>query len=504
MAASTAHRPPSVVIIGAGFGGLAVATELVRSGFGDFTILERANEIGGVWRDNTYPGAGCDIPSALYSFSHRPNPDWPKRFSPRADIKAYLEDVAGEYGVTERIRFGTAVASAEFDESAGRWRVRTEAGEVIEADVLVPAVGQLSRPALPDIPGRDSFRGPAFHSAAWNHECDLTGKRVAVIGTGASAIQFVPRLQRTAGHVTIFQRSAPWVVPKADLTYRPWHRAMFRRVPVIQKIERLRIWLFCEVLSLGVVDVPLVRRLVARLAHRHLRRQVPDPALREKLTPDYAPGCKRVLFSGDYYPALTQRNVTVETEKIVEIGPTGVRTADGVVHEADVLVYGTGFRATELLVPMTVRGRRGAALAQTWRHGAWAYLGITVPGFPNMFLVYGPNTNLGANSIVFMLESQARYVVRAVRALAGRPGVALEVKAEVAARYDAALQRRLGRSVWTRCASWYRNAAGRIVSNWPGTVSQYRMRTRALDLTDYRAILTRDGASSPSSPGEVR
>jgi cation diffusion facilitator CzcD-associated flavoprotein CzcO len=494
MAPTTDHRGPRVVIIGAGFGGLAVATELVRAGFHDFTILERAGEIGGVWRENTYPGAGCDIPSPLYSFSHRPNPDWPMRFSLQADIKAYLEEVAREYGLTGRIRFGTGVASADFDESASRWRVRTEAGEVIEADVLVPAVGQLSRPAMPDIPGRESFRGPAFHSATWDHDVDLAGKRVAVIGTGASAIQFVPELQRVAGHVTVFQRSAPWIVRKNDVAYRPWHRRLFRRLPVTQKFERFRIWLICEFLSLGLVDVPPVRAYLGRLGRKHLERQVPDGELRAKLTPDYAPGCKRALFSNEFYPALTKPNVALETEKIVGILPEGVRTADGVVHEADVLVYGTGFRASDFLVPMAVRGRDGAELAETWRDGAWAYLGITVPRFPNLFLVYGPNTNLGGNSIVYMLESQARYIVQAVRTLAGRPGVALEVKPEVAARFDTVLQRRLGRSVWTRCSSWYRNEAGRIVNNWPGTVTQYRLRTRALKLGDYRAIAGKDGA----------
>ncbi|GAB3572515.1 NAD(P)/FAD-dependent oxidoreductase [Amycolatopsis endophytica] len=494
MAPTTERRRPAVVIIGAGFGGLAVATELVRAGFHDFTILERAGEIGGVWRENTYPGAGCDIPSPLYSFSHRPNPDWPMRFSLQADIKTYLEEVAREYGLTGRIRFGTGVASADFDESSCRWRVRTEAGEVIEADVLVPAVGQLSRPALPDIPGRESFRGPAFHSASWDHDVELAGKRVAVIGTGASAIQFVPELQRVAKHVTVFQRSAPWIVPKNDVAYRPWHRRLFRWLPVTQKIERFRIWLVCEFLSLGLVDLPIVRAYLGRLGRRHLERQVPDRELRAKLTPGYAPGCKRALFSNEYYPALTRPNVTLETEKIVEILPEGVRTADGVVHEADVLVYGTGFQASDFLVPMTVRGRDGTGLAETWRDGAWAYLGITVPRFPNLFLVYGPNTNLGGNSIVHMLESQARYIVGAVRTLAGRPGVALDVKPEVAARFDTVLQRRLGRSVWTRCSSWYRNEAGRIVNNWPGTVTQYRLRTRALELGDYRAIAGEDGA----------
>jgi len=493
-APNTARTGPSVVIIGAGFGGLAVATELLRAGYRDFTVLERADAVGGVWRDNTYPGAGCDIPSPLYSFSHRPNPDWPMRFSLQADIKAYLERVAREYGVTGKIRFGTAVTAAEFDETTCRWHVTTESGEVVEADVLVPAVGQLSRPALPDIAGRESFAGPAFHSADWDHGCDLAGKRVAVIGTGASAVQFVPHLQRTAAHVTVFQRSAPWIVPKNDIAYRNWHRALFRRVPFTQKIERFRIWMVCEFLSLGLVDVPLVRTYLGWLGRRHLAGQVPDPQLRATLTPDYAPGCKRALFSNEYYPALTQPNVRVETEKIVEIVPEGVRTADGIVHEVDAIVYGTGFHASEFLVPMTVRGRDGVELADVWRDGAWAYLGMTVPRFPNLFLVYGPNTNLGGNSIVYMLESQARYIVQAVRVLTRRRGVALDVKPEVAARFDSVLQRRLARSVWTRCSSWYRNAAGRIVNNWPGTVTQYRLRTRALKLEDYRAIAGKDGA----------
>ncbi|KAA0021660.1 flavin-containing monooxygenase [Antrihabitans cavernicola] len=476
---------PSVIIIGAGFGGLAMALQLQRSGFDRFTILEKGESVGGVWRENTYPGAGCDIPSPLYSFSYEPNPVWPKRFSMQPDILQYLKDVSGKRGVTPKIRFGTEVTSAEFDAGAAHWRVYTADGVEHHADVLVNAVGQLSRPAMPNIPGVESFAGASFHSAEWDHSVDLTGKRVAVIGTGASAIQLVPAIQPDVEQLTLFQRSAAWVVPKPDVEYKPWHHAMFRMVPPTRLFERFAIWGFCEMMSLGLVDVPAIRPLVARAATHHLHKQVTDPALREALTPDYAPGCKRALFSNDYFPALAQPNAAVITESIAEITPTGVRTADGTVHEADVIVYSTGFKTNEFLAPMTIVGTDGAALADEWRGGARAYLGMTVPKFPNMFVMYGPNTNLGVGSIVYMLESQARYIAELVKELAERPGTYIDVKADVEERFDAEIQRRLGKSVWTLCSSWYRDAAGRIPNNWPGTVTSYRRRTRKPDLGDF-------------------
>lgn len=486
---------PSVIIIGAGFGGLAVALQLQRAGYDRFTILEKSDTVGGVWRENTYPGAGCDIPSPLYSFSFEPNPTWPKRFSMQADILQYLKDVADKRGITPRIRFGSEVSSAEFD--AGRWRVYTADGVEHHADVLVNAVGQLSRPALPSIPGIDTFTGASFHSAEWDHSVDLRGKRVAVIGTGASAIQLVPAIQPEVETLTLFQRSPAWVVPKPDVEYKKWHHRMFTMVPPTRLAERFAIWGFCEVMALGLVDVPAMRPMIASAGKRHLRKQVDDPSLRKVLTPDYVVGCKRALFSNEYFPALTQPNTSVVTDPIAAITPAGVRTADGVEHEVDVIVYSTGFKTSEFLAPMSIVGLDGARLADEWRDGAHAYLGLAVPSFPNMFVMYGPNTNLGVGSIVYMLESQARYITELVGELDRRPGTYFDVKADVAQRFDEELHARLGKSVWTLCSSWYRNAAGRIPNNWPGTMTAYRRRTRKPDLADYdiHSIHERRGAS---------
>ncbi|PRX46000.1 cation diffusion facilitator CzcD-associated flavoprotein CzcO [Prauserella shujinwangii] len=474
------------LIIGAGFGGVAMAIELRRSGFHDFVILEKADDLGGVWRENTYPGAGCDVPSPLYSFSFERNHLWPRRYSAQPDIHAYLDGTARKYGVTSHIRFGTEVTSAEFDEASARWRVRTADGGEYSARVLIPATGQLSRPAFPAIPGIETFRGRSFHSAEWDHGCDLTGKRVAVIGTGASAIQFVPEIQPKAARLTVFQRSAQYIMPKRDHAYRRWHHRLFRALPFVQTLDRLSFWLYAEFaqqcLSRWQVMIPVFKKQT----EKHLRAQVADPRLRRKLTPDYEIGCKRVLFSNDYFPALTKSNVELVTERIAEITPDGVRTADGTEHPADVIVYGTGFAALDLLAPIKIHGLDHRPLSEAWSEGARAHLGITVPGFPNMFLMYGPNTNLGGGSIIYMLESQARYVRDAVRRLTARPGAYLDVRPEAEQRWDTEVQRRLARSVWTRCSSWYRNEHGRVVSNWPGRTAEYRRRTRGLDPADFR------------------
>ncbi|GAA5099294.1 flavin-containing monooxygenase [Nocardia iowensis] len=481
----TAGNRPSVLIIGAGFGGVGMAIELRRNGFDDVTILERAADLGGVWRENTYPGAACDVPSPLYSFSFEPKPDWPQRYSGRDAIHAYLRGVAERNGVYDAIRFGVEVTDAEFDDASGRWTVRTADGTARTVDVLISAVGQLSRPALPNIPGVDSFAGPAFHSAEWNHDVDLDGKRVACIGTGASAIQYIPEIQPKVAELTLFQRTPAWVVPKFDTDYSPIQHKVFARLPGALLVERFGWWAIAEFVSLGLVEFPAVARLVAKIADRHLRKQVPDPALRAKLTPDYPIGCKRGLFSNDYYPALTQPNVRVETTAITEVLPEGVRTADGTVHEVDVIIYGTGFKGTEFLWPMNIYGRTGRKLSDAWAEGAHAYYGIAVPDFPNMFLVYGPNTNLGVGSIIYMIESQARYIRQAVELLGERPGHCLEVRAEQEEQFNAALQHRLSRTPWNFCSSWYRNASGRITNNWPGSPASYRRRIRKLDPDDY-------------------
>jgi cation diffusion facilitator CzcD-associated flavoprotein CzcO len=471
-----------VAIVGSGFAGVAVAVELQQAGIRDYTVFERAQELGGVWRENTYPGAGCDIPSPLYSFSYEPRTTWPRRFSGQADIVDYLRATARKYGVDQHIRYGTEVTAAAFEN--GRWTV-TAGGETEEFDVLIPAVGQLSRPALPDIPGLETFTGHSFHSAQWDHDHDLTGKRVAVVGTGASAIQFVPQIQPKVRHLTLFQRTAPYLLPKPDRRYGRWHHALFKRLPLARLAGRGSIWAFCEFMTKGWIGNRAIGGLFQRVALTLLRAQVRNPELRRKLTPDYPAGCKRVLFATDYYPALTQPNVTVETADIKEVTPTGVRTRDGAEHEVDTIIYGTGFSTLDMLGPMKVTGARGRDLhTDAWVGGARAYLGITVPGFPNMFLMYGPNTNLGAGSIIYMLERQARYIARVLRHLPA--GSTVDVKQSVADRFDQEMQRRLAGTVWTRCGNWYRTADGRVVTNWPGTVTEYDRRTRVADPADYR------------------
>ncbi|WP_414637606.1 flavin-containing monooxygenase [Amycolatopsis sp.] len=459
-----------------------MAITLQRAGLTDFTVFERADDVGGVWRENTYPGAACDVPSPLYSYSYAPNRTWPRRYSQQPDILDYLRRTARKFGVLDRVRFGTEVTGAEFDEDSRRWRVETADGGTFEADVLVPAVGQLSRPALPDIPGADSFTGEMFHSAEWNHDVDLTGKRVAVIGTGASAIQFVPEIQPKVRSLTVFQRSAPYVIPKTDRRYTRWHHRIYRSLPLTQLAGRLGTWSIGEVLTMALTSVQPLGKLVELLWRLNLRRGVPDPALRKKLEPGYRIGCKRVLFSNDWYPAIAKSNVDIVTERIAELTPDGVRTASR-VHEADVIIYGTGFRAKEFLAPMKIRGRGGRELSTEWAGGAHAYLGISVPDFPNMFLVYGPNTNLGGNSIIFMMERQCRYILQLLRR-----GSCVDVRRDVAERFDAEVQQRLAHSVWSGCSSWYRESDGRISTNWPGLVWEYHRRTAKVDFGAYREV----------------
>ncbi|MFC8527838.1 flavin-containing monooxygenase [Nocardia sp. NPDC057227] len=477
---------PSIIVIGAGFAGLGLALELRRNGLENFTILERAADLGGVWRENTYPGAACDVPSPLYSWSFEPKSDWPRRFSEQRDIHEYMRGVAEKHDLARFIRFGTEVTDAEYDERTARWTVRTAAGDRLEADVLIPAVGQLSRPALPNIPGIDTFTGAAFHSAEWDHSVELAGKRIACIGTGASAVQYIPRIAPEAAHLTLFQRSAAWVLPKPDVEYNAVHHALFKYLPPTRLAERFAIWAFFEFLALGLTDLPAIKGPVVALADRHRKTQVTDPELLAKLTPDYAAGCKRGLFSNEYFPTLARPNVTVETTGITEVTPSGIRTADGVEHEVDVIIYGTGFKGTEFLAPITISGVDGRKLADVWgAEGARAFLGLSVPHFPNLFMMYGPNTNIGAGSVIYMLESQARYIRQVVRHLAERPGTAVAARVETEQDWDDYLQRRLKDTPWNFCTSWYRNAAGRITNNWPGATVLYRWRTRRFDPADY-------------------
>ena len=446
-----------IAVIGAGFSGIGAAALLLQDGH-DVVVLERGDDVGGVWRDNTYPGAACDVPSHLYSFSFDPDGRWSKRFAERHEIHAYLQRVAKDHGVTDRVRFHSAVRRCSWDGDA--WHVQLEDGSELTVDAVVTGCGQLSRPSVPDLPELEGFSGPVFHSAQWRHDVDLTGKRVVVVGTGASAIQFVPEVAKVAASVTVVQRSAPYVIPKPDRDYGPATKDLLARFPLLLKADRLRTFLGHEARSLAFNTEPRLFAAYRVRWQRFLEREVPDPALRERLVPDYTMGCKRILQSNDWYAALVRPNVTV-TDRLD-------------VSDADVVILGTGFAATELLVPMEVVGTDGTTLAEAWKDGAEAYKGVLVPGFPNLFVLYGPNTNLGHSSIILMLESQFRFL-RSALALAG--GGVVEVRQEAHQRWNAFVQRRLKRTVFAEgCDSWYLDANGKNVTNWPGSTVEFRLR----------------------------
>jgi cation diffusion facilitator CzcD-associated flavoprotein CzcO/acetyl esterase/lipase len=488
------HRTPTVAIIGAGFGGVGLGMTLKRAGIDSFQIFEKAEGIGGVWRDNTYPGAACDVPSHLYSFSFEPNPDWTRVYSPQPEILDYLERCVEKYGIGPNLRLGTEVTRAEFDESVGRWRIETDAGETVEADVLVSACGQLSRPALSRVQGADRFEGPIFHTARWDHDVELEGKRVAVIGTGASTIQVVPAIAPRVDRLELYQRSAPYVIPKKDRPYMPWERRLFRVFPPARLVRRFWQWLVFEFFVSAFNQFKSVGRLGVRMHERHLDDQVSDPELREVLSPDHVLGCKRVLISPDYYETLERGNVELVIGGVRELTTHGVIAEDGTERPADVIVLSTGFESTSFLAPMEIRGRGGVELNEAWREGANAYLGMTVAGFPNLFIMYGPNTNLGSGSIIYQLESQMNYIVDAVRKLRSRGGW-LSVRPEVQRSFDSEIQERLSTSVWQAgCNNWYVDENGRNTNNWPGFTLEYRRRTRRLDLDDYELG---DGARGP-------
>jgi cation diffusion facilitator CzcD-associated flavoprotein CzcO len=476
----------SVAVIGTGFGGIAAAVRLKQAGVTDLVLFERADDIGGVWRENTYPGAACDVMSHLYSLSFAPKADWSRKFAPQAEIHQYLRDVAREFDVVRHVRFSTEVLAATFDEAENRWVLTLSTGEEHRADVLIAATGQLSRPSRPAVSGLENFRGTVFHSAEWNHEHDLTGKRVAVIGTGASAIQFVPAVAPRTSSLTVFQRSAPYVLPKPDAAHSVRAHTAYARVPGLLRLSRARIYATNELRSLGFNTQP--RLLFAHRARfrRYLREVVSDPELRAKLTPTDPMGCKRILMSNDWYRSLQLPQVEVVTEPIAGVREHSVVTAGGREHGVDTIVLGTGFAATEFLLPMRVTGRGGRDLHEQWTDGARAHLGTVVPGFPNLFVLYGPNTNLGHNSILVMLEAQIGWVVQAVRLLQRGSARALEVRPEVATGFDAWVQERVGHTVFAGgCRSWYLTASGRNTQNWPASTLTFRHRLRRLRLDEF-------------------
>ncbi len=494
--------PYRVVVVGAGFGGIGMAAALKRAGIEDFLVIDKAADLGGTWRDNTYPGLACDVPSNLYSFSFRPG-RWSRRFPQQQEILAYLHTLAAERGLGAHMRFGSGVASAKFDRRTATWSLTLEDGDTIQASAVVSALGQLNRPALPDIPGRADFAGPSWHSARWDHCVDLAGLRVAVVGTGASAIQFVPEVAKTAAHVDVYQRTPPYILPKPDRPYREAEQAIFDKFPVVRKADRLRIFLYGELLTSGFVLSPKLLALPMLQWRKQLQAAITDPQLREKCIPDYVMGCKRVLFSNDWYPTLARPNVDLVTESIERIVPDGVVTAEGSTRLAEVIIYGTGFQTLDFLAPMSVTGLGGRALDDMWHDGAEAYLGIAVAGFPNFFMLYGPNTNLGGNSIIYMLEGQISYVLAAIEALEADGLDWIDVRPEVQSAFNAWVDKASRTSVWeSGCHSWYTTASGRNTNNWPDHTFLYRHRVRHFDLGQYR-VMPKRPATAAGTDGRI-
>lgn len=502
---TTPAAPIDAIVIGAGFGGICMGRALLRAGVERFLILERADDIGGVWRDNRYPGAACDVPSHLYSFSFAPNPDWPRTFATQAEILAYLRDCCVRFGLAPHLRLKHQVSRAHYDEASATWEVMLEDGASLHTRMLVSAIGLLGRPALPQIDGMDSFAGAAFHSSHWNHAVPLAGKRVAVIGTGASATQFIPSLTGRVRELLVFQRSPAWLKPRGDRAYPDWRRRLFRHLPLAMRLHRALIYAKYESRALAFTRFKGMMELaVGQPFRRMLARDVADPALRARLTPSYPIGCKRVLLSDDYLASLAHPAVRLLSEPIRRIVPRGVETASGELHEADVLIYGTGFTATEFLAPMAIQGRAGVDLNRAWREGAEAYLGVSMPHFPNFFMLYGPNTNLGHNSIVYMLESQVAHVMRCLDALRTTGSATVEVEPAVHRRFNTRLQRHLGRTVWNGCHSWYLDRHGRNITNWPGFSFTYRWLARHASLSAYRFASPVTAAPLLTESGSVR
>jgi cation diffusion facilitator CzcD-associated flavoprotein CzcO len=479
------HRH-EVLIVGAGFGGMCTAIKLKEAGIEDFLVLEKDGDLGGTWNVNTYPGCACDVQSHLYSFSFELNPDWSHMFAPQREIWDYQLRCAEKYGLRPHMRFDTAVKRMTYDEGGRCWRIETETGECYVASKVVLATGPLSRPSIPDIPGLERFEGKIFHSARWDHDYDLAGKRVAVIGTGASAIQFVPAIAPEVAELHLFQRTPPWVLPRPDRRISDFERSLFRRLPFTQRLVRAFLYWRLESRAVAFTLFPRLTKAVAYLARRNIERGMGDPVLREQLTPDYAPGCKRILLSDDYYPALARPNVHLVTSGIREVSERRVVCADGSSVEADAIILGTGFKATEPFPGGMILGREGIDINARWRDGIEGYKGMVVSGFPNLFMLMGPNTGLGHNSVVFMIECQLRYLMDCFRTMRRNGIAAVEVRSDVETRYNEQVQRRLGHTIWASgCKSWYLDARGRNVVLWPGFTVEYWARTRQFHLEDY-------------------
>jgi cation diffusion facilitator CzcD-associated flavoprotein CzcO len=482
----------SVAVVGGGFAGVGAVTMLHRAGYDEVTVFERGERVGGVWHDNTYPGAACDVPSHLYEFSFAPNPRWSRRYAPQAEIQAYLEDVARAHGVSDRIRTGTEVQSARWDDERSRWQLQTSAGPH-EADVLLTACGQLSVPSVPPLPGLDRFAGPAFHTARWRHDVALEGRRVAVIGTGCSAIQTVPAIQPLVAQLDVYQRSPGWTFPKMDFAYRERTKRLLERVPALQRLDRASIFAFHEMGAKAMTDSPWLLGAFRAIGRRQINKAIEDPELRRKVTPVDEIGCKRVMLTDDWYPTLTQPNVDVVTDRIAEITADRIRTSEGVERPVDVIVLATGFQTHGFVAPMGITGSGGRTLAETWAEVPRAYLGLSVPAFPNLFLLYGPNTNGGTGSVVYTIEAGINHVIAALRELDTAGAARIEVRRDAADAFDRELRSALRQTVWhSGCTNWYVDERGNDPNQWPWTWSRYRRRTATLAQDSYQ--LGRQGA----------
>ncbi|MEU0789394.1 NAD(P)/FAD-dependent oxidoreductase [Amycolatopsis sp. NPDC005961] len=477
-----------VVIVGTGFSGLGQAIQLEKAGIRDYVILEKATEVGGTWRDNSYPGCACDVQSHMYSFSYEQNPDWSRSFSPQPEIFDYLKGVADKYRLREKIRFGVELTGAHWDERERRWTATTKDGREFVAQFLVSGVGGLHIPQVPELPRIAEFKGQTWHSAQWNHEYDLRGKKVAVVGTGASAVQFVPKIAPEVAELTLFQRTPPWIMPKPDHAMPSWAQTLFKRVPGTQRLYRNALYWLLEARAIGFNGHPAIMKAGELIAKRNIAKGIKDSALRKKVTPDYTMGCKRVLISNDYYPALARPNVDVNTSGIKEVKAHSIVDSAGVEHEVDAIIYGTGFKVTDALEYLDITGVDGRDLAKEWAtEGMRTHKGIAVSGFPNLFFLLGPNTALGHNSVVFMIESQSRYVVDAIKLAGSRDAAALDVRPGVQEKFQRDIQDKLVKGVWTQggCKSWYLDAKGVNRTIWPGFTWRYWLETRKVDPADF-------------------
>jgi cation diffusion facilitator CzcD-associated flavoprotein CzcO len=486
------------LIVGSGFAGLCAAIKLAEIGETDYVVIERGHEVGGTWRDNTYPGACCDIPSQLYSFSFARNPGWTSSYSPQPEIQEYLRRLAREFGVLDRTVFETELEQATWDDDAQVWRCRTTSGEVV-AKTLVSGAGGLSEPRLPEVAGIESFAGPLFHSARWDHSVDLRGKRVAVIGTGASAIQIVPEVTQVASHLDVYQRTAPWVIPRNDRRYPRLERLALRRLPGLARLYRTGIYWAHEGYVPAFTWQPRLSAPAEKAATVNLRKAIQDPALREKVTPHFRLGCKRVLRSNTYYPALASSNVDVVTDPIARVTPHAVVTDDGVEHPVDVIVVATGFWTTDPPIAQRIVGREGRTLAEEWAEGGMsAYKGTTVHGFPNLFMLVGPNTGQGHTSMIFIIEAQVAYLCDAVRTMRDRGYAAMQPRTNAQRRWNVDLQRRMRHTVWNTggCSSWYLDSHGRNTVLWPKSTVTFRRRLAHFDADAYDIEAAADATMS--------